>query len=970
MPVEGPDIEISWVMTFAEATLARSRRAFRRDLGRRPTSKDESIFKNNSSYVSLRIQHMAAPTNDTFPLDWESRQSCTAGYYTPPLVYSKMKFELRRIPFVNSRVVKDGQCRRWELWSPNSTQTPFLPGWRAPGLLPSIPTKPGDRRYDGHVGKMDCLFSPHYSGENIAHWPYLRRPYLVKPDDFAYAAYEPLMNQWDVNLADRRMGSFRLEFVQRLSSLRQDLDQRIAAVGARLHTGSKTWDIRPQFASATAITELLGVRTWVEAVDRGVGVQRGLREKEAWLSMTHARRILGRTTLEQLRGVHFPKADERFLGVWVNGLPESTVLANMYAGLPCFIVHSYASEDLTRADAYPATSTRSDFVTGTDVITAVLESPYQKLARQDAYRLDASFSPSQDLIPQISAAPEEEKLSSSLYLEQLGIDGAREARCKPRPSGTSHLRSTHTTASKPPSGESSAKQDRFAHRELERQVIHPDRVAWIVPPAVAVANPKGKWAKYELTELESGRTAFVYRGKTAQPQVDEKFFDREKKRRLYMGSYDVPPGVVNKGVFGVPVPPFPFIVIDGIKEKMDLPSYWMYRKEEPEKGDEKKVAEVPTAEELPFLPGREPRPEYSGKGKGRATAEQEAELWARDAARGMEVPEQRPEKKATNVLVISGFSEDIRAATFESMTRDAFYHARSKPLSIVNAEGRMWVRLATTTEAQKAFGTVYAVASNLRLEYGSHEHFAMVLSRATDVWNAPEAETAAPRGPVTVPPPTEPMVGPSHAPSLLRTSWIPTKIRLPNTVLLVVHFRTTGLYPRPPLLARALDRPPAHMKLHALAPGTARILVPGRVPVLATIPVHVPTPVAILAPVLRRVIALALGLVVVPAPDLPVVRLRPPALTLVAHRHLPHLQNLEVALGLRQPAPSTAVAPPNAPSAPRAMRTPSLFSRLRSTYPPPLLQRMPGPPLAGRMSSHLLLFFSACSLPQTPYFKE
>ncbi|KAK6992283.1 hypothetical protein R3P38DRAFT_3226101 [Favolaschia claudopus] len=928
MPVEGPDIEISWVMTFAEGM---DYGPPSRDLDARsdailvvaPTSKDESIFKNNSSYVSLRIQHMAAPTNDTFPLDWESRQSCTAGYYTPPLVYSKMKTDnavagnygpliRRRLPF----------CRAGELL----------------GYCPSIPTKPGDRRYDGHVGKMDCLFSPHYSGENIAHWPYLRRPYLVKPDDFAYAAYEPLMNQWDVNLADRRMGSFRLEFVQRLSSLRQDLDQRIAAVGARLHTGSKTWDIRPQFASATAITELLGVRTWVEAVDRGVGVQRGLREKEAWLSMTHARRILGRTTLEQLRGVHFPKADERFLGVWVNGLPESTVLANMYAGLPCFIVHSYASEDLTRADAYPATSTRSDFVTGTDVITAVLESPYQKLARQDAYRLDASFSPSQDLIPQISAAPEEEKLSSSLYLEQLGIVKAPWKRAdfdtSPEPFDLLGWRkgSAVQTATLRHLASSFHPHHRF-------QTPRPESLA-LNKTAVAVANPKGKWAKYELTELESGRTAFVYRGKTAQPQVDEKFFDREKKRRLYMGSYDVPPGVVNKGVFGVPVPPFPFIVIDGIKEKMDLPSYWMYRKEEPEKGDEKKVAEVPTAEELPFLPGREPRPEYSGKGKGRATAEQEAELWARDAARGMEVPEQRPEKKATNVLVISGFSEDIRAATFESMTRDAFYHARSKPLSIVNAEGRI-----------KHSGRSTRVASNLRLEYGSHEHFAMVLSRATDVWNAPEAETAAPRGPVTVPPPTEPMVGPSHAPSLLRTSWIPTKIRLPNTVLLVVHFRTTGLYPRPPLLARALDRPPAHMKLHALAPGTARILVPGRVPVLATIPVHVPTPVAILAPVLRRVIALALGLVVVPAPDLPVVRLRPPALTLVAHRHLPHLQNLEVALGLRQydvflfnNAPIYIPAPAAAADAWTTPRWPHVFP------PPPLLQRL--------QSS------------QTPYFKE
>ncbi|KAK7006124.1 hypothetical protein R3P38DRAFT_2555857, partial [Favolaschia claudopus] len=570
---------------------------------------------------------MSTAPNADFPLYWGSRLSCTAGYYTPPQVYSKMKFELRRIPQVTSRVVKDGQGRRWELWSPNSIQTPFLPGWRAPGPLPPLPASEEERRYDGHLGRMDCLFSPHYSGEFIAHWPYLRRPYSVPSNDFAYAAYEPLMNQWDVDSRDHRKGSFRLEFIHRLNTLRSELDSRMEAMGARLRGGSTTWANRPQYTTSTIITELMGVRSWGDAVDRGVGAQRGLREKEAWLSMTHARRVLGRATMDQLRGVRFPRADERFIGVWVNGINEGAVLANMYAGIPCFIVHSYAAEDLTRAEVDPAIPTPSDFVTGTDVITAVLDSPYQKLARLDAFRLDVPLRPSKEAVLQVNPSPEEEKLSSSLYLEQLGVqpDSWKKADfdANPEPFDLLGWRkgSAVQTANPqaplifvpPPApaptvgpalGDPSTKQDKFAHQELEKQVIDPDRVAWIVPPPVAEAAREGKWAMYELEELESGRTAFIYRGKSNKPETDEKFFDRVKKRRLYMGEYEVPAGVLNKGVFGVPVPRYPFVIMDGIKERMEKPSFWMYKKEAPLKGDAGKKAETPRAEELPFLPGR------------------------------------------------------------------------------------------------------------------------------------------------------------------------------------------------------------------------------------------------------------------------------------------------------------------------------------------------------------------------------
>jgi hypothetical protein len=42
--------------------------------------------------------------------------------------------------------------------------------------------------------------------------------------------------------------------------------------------------------------------------------------------------------------------------------------------------------------------------------------------------------------------------------------------------------------------------DRFAAPHVERRVIDPDRVAWIVPPAIP-SNWNGRWLKWELDEV-------------------------------------------------------------------------------------------------------------------------------------------------------------------------------------------------------------------------------------------------------------------------------------------------------------------------------------------------------------------------------------------------------------------------------------------------------------------------------------
>ncbi|KAK7016657.1 hypothetical protein R3P38DRAFT_2541864, partial [Favolaschia claudopus] len=491
-----------------------------------------------------------------------------------PQVYSGMIFELRRVPSITSRIVKK-EGRAWELWSPNSTQTPFLPGCRTPGLVPAIPTKLEERRYDGHCGRFDCLYSPQYSADHLPHWPFIRRPHLVAPGDFAYSAYEPLMRQWVVNKLNPCKGVFRPDYLESLSALRQDLDAHMNAAKSLIRPGSSTWDKRPLYADATRIAELSDTEYWWEAVDKGMGVQRGLREKEAWLTMVHTRRFLDPLQLEELRQLEFPPANERYLGVWVNGLHEGTVLCYLCAGIPCFVVHSYATEDRTRADVHPGVPSYSDFVVGTDIVLSLREGPYQQLARRDAVRLDALESQNTGSFRPMIVAPEHEQCSSSLYLEQLGIaqaskreesvmrfrlDGWRGAKV-PTPatipsSPASQAPSFHAPLLTYPK-ESPVKDNRYAHREVERQTIHASRVDWIVPPPVAERRD-ANWGKWELDLLESGLEAFVYRGTKHTPEADKEWFDRTNGRRIFLSDYQVPPGVVNSGVFGSPVPHFPF----------------------------------------------------------------------------------------------------------------------------------------------------------------------------------------------------------------------------------------------------------------------------------------------------------------------------------------------------------------------------------------------------------------------------
>ncbi|KAJ6454074.1 hypothetical protein C8R47DRAFT_1083197 [Mycena vitilis] len=713
------------------------------------------------------------------------RLPCLAGYGGLPGIYTAMSFDLRHLPRITSRIVKmEGHV--YELWSPNSTQLPFFAGVPRSDWLPGIPHLLSDRRYDGHAGRHDCLYAPQYYRSIAKHWPFMRRVTMVSPGDYAELAYSPLTKFWQRDPANPFRGAFEPTFIAGLSALRRSLDQQmekhreLASHRSRSRPTNKPtdWETRPAYASEDRIARLLAVRAWDEAVDLGVSVQRGLREKEAWLYFFEARSQQRRLPFAELKKESMPFAKEKFLGVWINGADEELTLRYMRAGVPCFIAHEYIASAPTRELVGDA-KVYTDFLAGTETLDLLGEdNPYQQIARNQG-ALDNIVLGDDGRGLQLPALAVDEMRSSSLFLEQLALmdtpstpprapSPPREAsssagapsQAAPAPSWRPHLQSqyygsrspietpwvqTGWSASLPPrpkvasllplatpaSSSSRTKSDRYQARPLEYKSVDPQRESWIVPPPIQKAQDKGKWTKFELDEVHQ-LPAFVRRGANVEVESSNLWYDRENKRRLYFGHFVPPAGVLDDDRFGAPVPRYPFFAEDGNKWAPQLASYWMYATQESPRHNVGKRAVAPAPSRLPLLHGVSSMEADEGKGKQRAAAPSGYE--SEEDAYGMEVEVPNPTEAPSKIVVLDGLDEHISAVEFVRLARDAFYAGKATPLMVIRAQGRMWMRFESSTQGRGAFGALGRVAQGIEVRFRPEAEFEERALYTTDVW--------------------------------------------------------------------------------------------------------------------------------------------------------------------------------------------------------------------------------------------
>ncbi|KAJ7177764.1 hypothetical protein C8R46DRAFT_1212494 [Mycena filopes] len=722
----------------------------------------------------------------------KSRLPCLAGYREVPFPVAYMTFAIRHFPLFSHRFVRS-YGKIYELWSPNSSIPAFLPG---PPLgtpasgAPFFSAAPPPMRYDGHRGKFDCLHVPQYSQEATRYWAYMRRASTVRATDWNAAAYLPFVDQW---VEEGRRGHLSADFVTRLSAIYRELEQRRQHLDLRF--GMRLSGAPPSFPSLQDIHRLSDLKSWEEAVDRGVAVQRGLREKEGWLDWRFANAsVPDPKDLDSLRERDMPVALDYRMGAWVNGCSELTVLRLMSSRAPVFVV-SELDEEAAASFTGPAAE---DFLQGTDVETLLSDSnPYQSIARNQILLDAIQIRPRVEAIPPaINASPEQRSWASpSSLLEQpsvrrevwTGTDGERldwqllaatqpasvlrpprppfSANPPARPSLSNHSRfntappndrvhfpfsygpskplstspawgtpawpneDTSTSAwsggshwgvqeserlprphaasspprdlSSPPSPAPTPRArnpNLYAPPELEYRVIDPKHVPWIVAPDVQPENttPKLKYERFELREVD-GILQWVRAASKGEISAENEWVDRQRKRRLYFGRFTIPAGVVEDDVFGAPVPRYQFV--------------------------------LPRTNALA-------KAKDSAKAKGKAVAAYDNEDYDDDEPHGMDVDVAGPSEaeRPSECVVLDGVDPAHTATVFQALSDDCLRGARAFPVSILNAQQRIWLRFASVTEGQRAFGALPSLARGIQLSFTSTFVFEEAQRYTRDIW--------------------------------------------------------------------------------------------------------------------------------------------------------------------------------------------------------------------------------------------
>ncbi|EDQ99451.1 uncharacterized protein LACBIDRAFT_316546 [Laccaria bicolor S238N-H82] len=293
-------------------------------------------------------------------------------------------------------------------------------------------------------------------------------------------------------------------------------------------------------------------------------------------------------------------ADDRYLGVWLNGIEERQARWYLKEGIPCFIAKEITS--LERAQL-AAPETMIDFAAGSSAASlhwGVNDYDSLALSRGDLSLRDTSSfhdpgwvwsePPVQkDKFP--AKEPPRTQVANWAWSDPQVQKGKSPIKEPPKP---------QTVDYGPP--------------PAETVIIAKDRVPWIKPPPVKRAAPsrpgappheQKKWIKWVENYQPKGSFREVG-AKFIPDHHSHSMYDRDKHHHLFfLHPPRAPEGCVsNPDVFGMPCPKG--IYKDMNKNRRPQP-YWIYKTQEPQSADVGKIAPVPRPEDLPCL-NRTPLP--------------------------------------------------------------------------------------------------------------------------------------------------------------------------------------------------------------------------------------------------------------------------------------------------------------------------------------------------------------------------
>ena len=498
---------------------------------------------------------------------------------------------------VHSRIVSMNG-KTWILWSPNSILDAFYPGICSPGYEVVMEKEWTKRRFDGHLGRFDPTKSPqHYDPQQ----PWLT---LLRRERKALTKIEyiPLVIAW-VSLPrqgkDMDLGRLDTAYLLQLTTRNIELDATISAMIDISTIKLDYLENRPLRQLESEVKELGGVLHFADAVDKVAAVQRGLRLKNAWI---RTMRLLSDEQKETATSGWFPEtpfASEDIMGAWINGAKEEDVYWLLKHRIPCFIIHEIPAHELYLHREDPK---YSDFVALSDAQYLVpkhngfehVAVKWKALVTTDGVQEGMPLT-----LPNLSA---EDRVGSDPAVQGwLGdkhkmLDELPETIMRPVKRAVPVQEVAQTALSSSLSAAEKAEQ-------TEIRSIAPNRVEWVVPPAI-MAVTAGKWSYWKKTDLGEVMPCFCL--VFSKPVDCERvYFDRIKRRKIYFTEdIELPPGVVSDiGVFGCPAPIARFVeLIKGKGEKEHQASHWLYTEQDAKRGTVGQRAPTPSPDELPWRP--------------------------------------------------------------------------------------------------------------------------------------------------------------------------------------------------------------------------------------------------------------------------------------------------------------------------------------------------------------------------------
>ncbi|KAF8058607.1 hypothetical protein FPV67DRAFT_1676177 [Lyophyllum atratum] len=547
-----------------------------------------------------------------------SRLTSFSGYDDTPIVDSTLTFDLPPFHQHSGRIVAprpaESRIPGYEAWSPNSMIRPFYAGLPPPNFEHRMPVDRTRRRFDGHLGPFDYTVNPQVLTREV--W----RAFILRPSvgyEGGYPEFKFVHQEWEV-LAGRTpygpsQGRIRPAYIDELSERLALIDSLILACSSLELTFTNFWSSRPSFPSRATVDDLRRLESYEDAVDLCVGVQRGIKEKAAYLVFANA--VLDaqyQPAVDALVSSTIPRADDRYLGAWINGDRRQDALWLLSQKVPCFLVHALEGAESWLAQEPNACPT---WWTGTQAaLLRFATNGYDDVA----WRSKAKVTPYVTSIIRarppsalVATVENRERSSSSTQGwrgETIGEHTSRPLTPEREPSPM-EVDETPAASNLDPTK---------AAAPLDLVVLHPDRVPWLRPPVVWDSqNSAGTWSKW----LDDGDGKIRVMTRADKEDMEDEdlascYYDRQLRREIYMDEPPVPEGLVTDvKIYGWPAPRATYWSSPG---KQAVASYWIYGSRFDKSGKRGQPVPVPSGGELPRLAIIQTLPAASSSGTSTA----------------------------------------------------------------------------------------------------------------------------------------------------------------------------------------------------------------------------------------------------------------------------------------------------------------------------------------------------------------